>query len=73
MTPERRNMNPYRLESLLFLRANNYILWDVYTLHEALQDDPDVQVESVKNDDVCGYGSYTIIQLNQQFRERYYL
>ena len=48
MTPERRNMNPYRLESLLFLRANNYILWDVYTLHEALQEDPDVPVESEK-------------------------
>ena len=38
MTPERRNMNPYRLESLLFLRAN-YMLWDAYTLHEALQED----------------------------------
>ena len=47
MTPERRNMNTYRLESLLFLRAN-YMLWDVYTLHEALKEDPDVPVESEK-------------------------
>ena len=47
MTPERRNMNPYRLESLLFLRAN-YMLWDVYTIHEALKEDPDVPVESEK-------------------------
>ena len=47
MTPERRNMNPYRLESLLFLRAN-YMLWDVYTLHEALYEDPDVPVQSEK-------------------------
>eukprot|EP00602_Paraphysomonas_sp_CaronLab_P011380 CAMPEP_0185042580 /NCGR_PEP_ID=MMETSP1103-20130426/42435_1 /TAXON_ID=36769 /ORGANISM="Paraphysomonas bandaiensis, Strain Caron Lab Isolate" /LENGTH=38 /DNA_ID= /DNA_START= /DNA_END= /DNA_ORIENTATION= len=38
-------MNPYRQETLLFQRAN-YMLWDANTVHEDLQDDPDVPEES---------------------------
>lgn len=50
MTPQRRCMNPYRLESLLFLGCN-YFLWDATTLQEAPRADPDVEDENAEDDD----------------------
>ena len=50
MTPQRRCMNPYRLESLLLLGCN-YFLWDATTLQEALRADPDVEDENAEDDD----------------------
>lgn len=43
MTSERRNMNLHCLESLLSFLQANYILWDAYTFHETLQEDPECQ------------------------------
>ncbi len=42
MTPQRKSMHPYRLESLLFLRYN-FFLWSVTTVQDAIREDPDAE------------------------------
>ena len=42
MTPQRKNMHPYRLESLLFLWYN-FFLWSVTTVQDAIREDPDTE------------------------------
>ena len=45
MTVHRRNMRPYHLETLLFLRCN-FSLWDASIIQDAIESDPDVSSDS---------------------------